>query len=226
MNDTPAPPSADSPSADPPSQATPEPPRREGGLLAWVRAIGFAVVVALVLRLFAFEAYRIPSTSMEDTLLAGDFLFVSKLAYGARLPRLLGGPEARLPGLSSLRRGDIVVFNHPPEPGPVERRTPFIKRVVGLPGDTLQIVGKRVVVNGDTLDAPPLGRHLWRVRYTQPDGVSAETLAALGARVRGGHSTERLVEATADEAQRVAAVDGVAHVERFVRPPQDGSAHF
>ncbi len=199
---------------------------RVGGCLSWVRTIGLSVLVALTLRLVAFDAYRIPSTSMEDTLLAGDYVFVSKLGYGARLPRLFGGPTARVPGLGSVHRGDVIVFNHPPEAGPVERRTPFIKRVIGLPGDTLRIVAKRVVIGQVTLATPPEARRLWRVRYRELDGIADSTLLALGMRARGGHDRERLVEGTEAESVRLAALDGVERVEAYVRPPGDGSAHF
>ena len=145
------------PAAVSPSPAAPS-ATSAAALGGWVRVVGAAVVFALVLRLFGFEAYRIPSTSMEDTLLIGDFVLISKVHYG---PRVLGH---RLPGLDAPDRGDVAVFNYPPDlDAEVGRKTPYIKRVVGLPGDTLAIRGKTVYVGerGRRLAlrrAPPVDR--------------------------------------------------------------------
>lgn len=91
-----------------------------------------AVVFTLVLRIFLVEAYRIPSRSMERTLLPGDLLLVNKLVYGAMVPVL----NKRLPPLRPPRRNDLIVFDWPEDPSIV-----FVKRIVGLPGDTLFMKG-------------------------------------------------------------------------------------
>lgn len=91
------------------------------------------------------EAFKIPTGSMEGTLLVGDFLLVNKAVYGSRIP----GTDVHLPSLREPRRGDVVVFNPPHEP-----TKNYVKRLLGLPGDTLEMVDKLLVVNGDTLDEP------------------------------------------------------------------------
>jgi signal peptidase I len=203
--------------------APPVPPSG-GGAAAWLRTLGGALVVALLLRALFFEAYRIPSTSMEDTLLVGDFLLVSKLHVGARL---FGH---RLPALGAVERGDVVVFNYPPGLEPrVADRMPYIKRLVGMPGDTLALARKRLVVNRDTLGEPPEARRYWAARLEAEGRAAAaiiesalrlpEPLHPLGPRTW-------LLNATAATADTLAHLPGVVSVEPFVRDPADGSAAF
>src|SRR5260370_10525339 len=99
-------------SARPASVLPPPEPRRSR--LArwfdnWMRSLGMALVLFLIIRTFLVEAFQIPSGSMERTLLAGDFLFVNKAVYGAQIP----GTTARLPGFESPQRGDVIVFAYP-----------------------------------------------------------------------------------------------------------------
>jgi signal peptidase I len=96
----------------------------------WLKSLGVALVIWFVLRTFLVEAFRIPSSSMEGTLLVGDFLFVNKALYGAEVPLI----HTRLPAFRDPRRGDIVVFDSKTEPG-----VNVVKRLVGVPGDTLQM---------------------------------------------------------------------------------------
>src|SRR6267378_3010840 len=92
------------------------PPQRRSRLARWfdnwMRSLGMALVLFLIIRTFLVEAFQIPSGSMERTLLAGDFLFVNKAVYGAQIP----GTHARLPGFESPRRGDVIVFAYPKNP--------------------------------------------------------------------------------------------------------------
>jgi signal peptidase I len=104
-----------------------------------------AFVLFLVVRTFLVEAFKIPTSSMEGTLLVGDFLLVNKAVYGAEIP----GTGIRLPALDDPGRGDVVVFTPPHEP-----RKNYVKRLVGLPGDTLEMREKSLVINGLTLDEP------------------------------------------------------------------------
>jgi signal peptidase I len=100
----------------------------------------FPVILAvLILRSFVVEPFRIPSESMVPTLLKGDFILVSKFAYGLRLPVL----NTKLAGDGKPSRGDVVVFRYPPEPS-----VAYIKRVVGLPGDRLEYRGNQLFIDG------------------------------------------------------------------------------
>src|SRR5467141_4247509 len=101
--------------AEPPRLPSPPPNRRS--VLArwfdsWMRSLGMALVMFLIIRTFLLEAFQIPSGSMERTLLAGDFLFVNKAGYGAQIP----GTNARLPGFNTPHRGDVIVFAYPKAP--------------------------------------------------------------------------------------------------------------
>ncbi len=122
--------------------------------------IFFAVLIALGIRALVIEPFRIPSESMLPTLLVGDHLFVNKFVYGAKLPFT----DWRLPGLRAPRRGDVVVFDvarqgggiYPADRYPDLPRDRFVKRIVGMPGDTIEVTGRGVEVNG----APLVSREL------------------------------------------------------------------
>lgn len=105
----------------------------------WTKSILVAFALFLVIRKFLVEAFRIPTGSMEDTLLVGDFLLVNKAVYGSRVPLT----TVRLPGFGEPKRGDIIVFVPPHEPG-----KNYVKRVLGLPGDTIEMRDKELFVNG------------------------------------------------------------------------------
>lgn len=137
----------------------------------WLDAILFAVIASTIIRGLLFSAYAIPSGSMEGTQLTGDYLFVSKFTYGPRMPFTpvtipftepnihgiktywegIQFPYFRLPGVSEVKKGDIVVFNKPEEADnntPVDMRTTLIKRCQATPGDLLIIRDAQVYVNG------------------------------------------------------------------------------
>jgi signal peptidase I len=149
-----------------------KPKKKRSGFVAWVRTFFIALLLAIVVKVFFLEAFVIPSNSMEGTLKTGDFIFVNKLHYGARTPQtwlqvplthqsmhipwvgrrktyLDAGklPTTRLPGYSSIKRGDVVVFNHPPSNHPTSQKTHYVKRCVGLAGDTVKIVDMQLIVN-------------------------------------------------------------------------------
>lgn len=151
-------------------------------LREWREAIVFAVVVATLIRWGTVEAFVIPTPSMENSLLVGDYLFVSKLHYGARTPRTplqiplthqkiwgteipsyltwIQLPSWRLPGISHVKREEAVVFNVPDltmndgVERPIDLKTYYVKRCVGIPGDTLVIKDRRLIVNGKALGEP------------------------------------------------------------------------
>ncbi len=133
--------------------------------LALIRVLLLTLLIALVLKTFVIEAYRIPSGSMENTLLVGDFLFVNKLAYGIKTPRsvpLTSIPLPSIPLLSygNVERGDVIVFNIPTAHNPDDQSPSpsYIKRCIGLPGDTVVIRNSRVYINGRELLNPPHAR--------------------------------------------------------------------
>jgi signal peptidase I len=111
----------------------------------WVKSLLIAFGLFLILRTFFVEAFRIPTGSMENTLLVGDFLLVNKAAFGAAVP----GTGAHVPAYSDPRRSDVVVFVPPHDGG-----KNFVKRVVGLPGDTLAMLGKTLYLNGRPQEEP------------------------------------------------------------------------
>lgn len=111
----------------------------------WIKSILIALVIWFFVRSLLVEAFRIPSGSMENTLQIGDFLFVNKALYGAEVPIV----HQRLPAFREPRRFDIVVFD-----SPEERGVNVVKRVVGMPGDTLAMVNGQTFVNGVALDEP------------------------------------------------------------------------
>lgn len=216
---------------------------KKSTLREWVDAIIFAVVAATIIRTFIFEAYTIPTSSMESSLLVGDFLFVSKMAYGPKVPQTpiafpfvhhtlpltkytksyvewLELPYYRFPGFGPVERYDATVFNYPSgdtvilqmqnqdyyavvrqtetsmqqrygdryKPGmgrkmiwdrydvvsrPVDKRENYIKRCMGLPGDTLEIVDKQVYVNGEMAFNPP---NMQWAYYVTIKGQALQTL--------------------------------------------------
>ncbi len=207
---------------------------RKSQLRQWVEALVFAFVVMLVVRTFFFDLYRIPTPSMEKTLLVGDYLFVSKLHYGTRLPMTLGIPftpiylpgvdlpYVRLPGFDDVDRGDVIVFNYPPDEGPIDRQMHYIKRVVGMPGDTLAVRDKVVYINGEPLSVVSTAQQYWTVYKEDPRYRFAEPqLEELGvtarAPVRGRPEMVR-IQATAEAARRVEALSWVERVEPYVVP--------
>jgi len=205
-----------------PSPPRPAPTPRRRARWAWLWVPGAAFAAALLLRGCVAEAFRIPSPSMEGTLLVGDYVLTSKLHYGARTPgslrvpltghRLAVLPALRLPGFGGVRRGDVAVFHHPGEAGPIEARTPYVKRVVGLPGDTVAIVGKSVYVNGQPVPAPAEHRQDWTVTLRADAAPEAGPLADLPVVERAGLRAWR-VRAGGADAAALAANPAVEAVE-------------
>lgn len=137
-----------------------EGPRHVDSVLRqWTKAILLAIVIWLVLRTFVMEAYRIPSGSMENTLLIGDFVFVNKALYGAEIPLA----HAHLPAFRQPRRGDLVIFDSVEEPG-----KKLVKRVVALPGDTVAMRRGVLLRDGRTVDEP-YALHIEPGRSETPD---------------------------------------------------------
>ena len=127
------------------------PERRQKSLLReYVEAIVYALLLTVALRAFVLQAFRIPSESMLDTLLVGDYLFVNKLDYGPKIPFT----ETRLPGFRKPERGDIIVFQYPDDP-----RRDYIKRCVALGGQTVEVKDKVLYVDGQK-QVEPYVKHI------------------------------------------------------------------
>ena len=140
--------------AAPQAKAAPAPPksRLRHELESWAKAIGVALAVWLVLKSYLVEAFRIPSPSMENTLLVGDFLFVNKTAFGGEFSiPFTGWRFGKVPGYGTPHRGEVVIFRS------VEDSTPnlsVVKRIIGAPGDTLQMVSDTIYLNGKAQEEP------------------------------------------------------------------------
>ena len=161
----------------------------------WFDSVLFAVVAATLIRWLFMEAFTIPTPSMENSLMVGDFLFVSKLHYGTRTPRTplqvplthqkiwgtdipsystaIQFPSYRLPGFTHVKNGDVVVFNVPPKylneniDYPVDLKTNYIKRCIGIPGDVLEVRQREVIINGKSFPAPPRSQQKYFVKTTE-----------------------------------------------------------
>jgi len=223
----------DEPFIDPDDQ----PDIKKGVVREWTDAIIFAVVAATIIRTFIMEAYTIPTSSMEKSLLVGDYLFVSKMAYGPKLPNTplsfpfvhhtmpltkstksylewIELPDIRFPGFGKVNRFDAVVFNYPAgdtvstrfqsnvsyyslvkEYGrkrvwtdkrnfgdivyrPVDKRENYIKRCIGLPGDTLQIKNREVYINGKLIHNPGKQQFQYHV-FTDGSSINPRVLDKL-----------------------------------------------
>lgn len=165
---------------------------------SWFNAILFAVVAATILRTFLIEAYTIPTSSMEKSLLIGDFLFVSKVSYGPRVPMTpIAFPLVhhtlpftkktpaylkwiqlnyyRMKGLGDVERNDCVVFNYPADDAlhperPIDKKENYIKRCVGIPGDVIEIKNTDLYVNGEPQAITEKMRNQFRY-FVKTDGT-------------------------------------------------------
>ncbi|ADH88940.1 signal peptidase I [Ancylobacter novellus DSM 506] len=164
--------------------STTEPKKKEGGLGETVKVIIQAFLIAILIRTFLFQPFNIPSGSMKETLLVGDYLFVSKFSYGYSRFSLPFAPplfDGRILG-STPNRGDVVVFKLPRD-----ESTDYIKRVIGLPGDEIQMIDGVLHINGQAVKREDAGywmddegggrvERVKRWTETLPNGVSYYTL--------------------------------------------------
>jgi len=216
--------------------------KKKGPFREWFEAISFAIIFMVILRTVFFDLFRIPTPSMEKSLLVGDYIVVSKIHYGMRSPMTLGIPFTqiylrnleipwtRLPGFAEPKRFDTVVFNWPADEGkPIDRKTYYIKRIIGMPGDTLSILDKIVHVNSDTLffkdTHAPLKdtmQQLWFVYKEDPrirlPSTRLEELGVFESFPTMNPAIERIV-ATDSAAAAIAEWDYVTTVRPVVRGP-------
>ena len=178
-----------------------KPKKKKSEVRSWIDAIGFAVIAATILRTFLIEAYTIPTSSMEKSMLIGDFLFVSKVAYGPRVPMTpiafplvhhtmpIGNgksyteavklPYHRMKGLGEIKRNDCVVFNWPAETlgRPVDKKENYVKRCVGVPGDKIELIDAQLMVNDAPQEEPEGMKKQWHYNVsTKGTGLNPNIL--------------------------------------------------
>lgn len=187
-------------------KTTPKEVKPKSFVREWSDAIVFAVIAATLIRWTTVEAFVVPTSSMENTVLVGDYLFVSKFHYGTRITRTplqvplthqkiwgteipsylpwIKLPYYRLPGFSEVKREDIVVFNVPPKElsegidHPIDLKTYYVKRCVGIPGDKLEVKEGQLIVN----DQPLLNPQYMKFSYliSTKDEINKRNLSNLG----------------------------------------------
>jgi signal peptidase I len=215
--------------------------RRKSKSREWIDAFVFAVIAATIIRTFLLEAFTIPTPSMEKSLMVGDFLFVSKINYGARTPMtplsfpfahqelpILGTksyseaiklPYYRLPGFSEIINDDIVVFNYPMEDErPVDKKTHYIKRCIGIPGDTLTIIDRNIFINRMAREFPDGGQYLYQVK-TNGTGFNPRVLQKLDIHEGGPGRTEGEYRffLTNETAKKLLDLPNVSSVEPYLQ---------
>ncbi|MBO5813230.1 MAG: signal peptidase I [Alistipes sp.] len=250
----------------------------------WVSAIIFATVAATLIHILVFQLYVIPTSSMEKSLLIGDYLYVSKLAYGPQMPNTplsfpfvhhtmpwsqskksfseaIKWPYHRLKGLGKVERDDVVVFNFPAgdtvllenqavtyydvlrqytdelgeEAGrarlnrdytiisrPVDKRENYVKRCVGIPGDTIQIIDTELFVNGQKQIELPGKQHIYFVQSSAP--ISKYAIENCGITEWSGSGNYYYMTMTEEAAQRVKALSNVVNVTLYNATMPSGEA--
>jgi len=243
----------------------------------WTDAIIFAVVAASIIRIFMIEAYTIPTSSMEKSLLVGDFLFVSKMSYGPKLPNTplafpfvhhtmpltkftksyvewIKWPYYRFPGTTTIKHGDVVVFNYPDgdtvalkmqnnsyyrlvrDAGyervwndkfnfgdivarPVDKRENYIKRCIGLPGDTIQIADAVVSINGKKLDFPDLSQFMYKVK-TDGNTINKRLINKLDIteQIQTDESGDQYITLSQQSVAALKELPNVLSIEKFIQP--------
>ncbi|MBL0033857.1 MAG: signal peptidase I [Bacteroidetes bacterium] len=217
------------------------PGQRKSATREWIDAIIFAVIAATIIRTFFIEAYTIPTPSMEKSLMVGDFLFVSKVSYGARVPMtplsfpfahhtmpLVGGKSYlewikigyhRLPGFGDVKRGDCVVFNWPAENEgrPIDKKENYIKRCIGVAGDTITIRERQVYIGNKLYPNPEFAQSSYHV-MTDGSGFSYQAVQRLQLREEQLSPTEFNFHLTAKEADEMKGFGNVKRIEANTVP--------
>lgn len=181
-------------------------------LREWVDAIVFAFIAAALLRAFLFGSYKIPTPSMEKTLMTGDLLIVSNVTYGPRTPMAICFPfvqgfcvpgiklpSTRLPGFRDIERNDIFVFNVPWEVKPISQKTNYIKRAVAIAGDTISIQDKTLFINGEPeQDHEGLQKH-YVLRMADRVRLSSAKMESVGGELIGYNNQDTYIVNMSDE---------------------------
>ncbi|EON78310.1 Signal peptidase I [Lunatimonas lonarensis] len=226
-------------------------PKNKSAFREWADALLFAVIAASLIRWLLLEPFTIPTASMEKSLLVGDFLFVSKMHYGTRIPRTILQvplthqkiwgtnipsysdavqlPYFRLPGFTSVKRNDVVVFNYPEEHEfPADLKTNYIKRAVGIAGDVLEIRDTQVYINGQPSENPTEMQFSYDVMTNRP--LNAEFFDQFGINPDSFYpfsdNSGYLVFATAAMAEQLASSPVVSSVKKRTSKEGQGDGNI
>ncbi|MBL6963443.1 MAG: signal peptidase I [Bacteroidetes bacterium] len=220
--------------------------RKKSKSREWVDAIIFAAIAATIIRWFLIEAYTIPTSSMEKSLLVGDFLFVSKLNYGPRIPMtpiafpfahhtmpIVKGksyvewwriPFKRIPGFEKIENNDVVVFNYPMEDWrPVDKKENYIKRCIAIPGDSLIITDRLVYINNKLVDLPSHGQYRYFVK-TDGTGFNRRLLHEMQiteVQTLMGNQGEFVMWLTDENAVKIKELRNVLQIEPIVEGKEE-----
>ncbi|HKJ06881.1 MAG TPA: signal peptidase I [Flavobacteriaceae bacterium] len=227
-------------------------PRSEMG--EWISSIVFAVVAATLVHTYIMQPYTIPTSSLEKTLLIGDFLFVSKFHYGARTPMTTVAmpmvhdsipktslrsylkkpqlPYFRIPGFQKIKRNEIVVFNWPTDTvrffrdpsgvhvnKPIDKKSNYVKRCVGIPGDSLEIINGYIHINGKRTVLPDRAKpQFMRLVDTQGQQLSKATLERYNVTELGVQNQVYLLNMTDANAAKIAKNPLVKSISKINTP--------
>ena len=255
----------------------------ERAVFEWSDALWFATIAATVIRGYFIEAYTIPTSSMEKSLLIGDFLFVSKANYGNRLPITsitfpfahnqlpmvdsipsyldwMQMPYFRLPAFQKIKNGDVVVFNYPSRTGsnpldianeqrPIDKRDNYIKRCVGIPGDSLKVINSQLYINGKAVPLSENGMISYNVATEGNLNLPLKKLREAGLRVFDIRNNDQLEFAASNGADvlpyfngsdytctmnlsgklydKVKGMSGIVKLDSAITLPEvDGTRHY
>ena len=228
--------------------------RKKSEIRNWIEAIAFAVIAAHILRTFFIEAYTIPTSSMEKSMLVGDFLFVSKLAYGPRVPmtpiaiplmhhtipgtkkksysEIIKLPYYRMKGLGKIQRNDCVVFNWPSENigRPVDKKENYVKRCVGMPGDKLEIVNGDLLINEKPQENVKGMKNQWHYDIrTKGSGLNTNILYEKYNITEGGYGNnknEYYLTLTDENRDQVKKFKNVVSIKKRIETPNTYSNYI
>ncbi len=221
----------------------------------WVSSIVFAIVAATLVHTYFMQPYTIPTSSLEKSLLVGDFLFVSKFHYGARTPMTVIAapmvhdslpfikaksylkkpqlPYFRLPGFQDIKRNEIVVFNWPTDTvrffrdrskihvdKPIDKKSNYVKRCVGIPGDSLEIKDGYIFINGKQTQLPDRAKPQYFNTVTAKDGFNPQSLMTRygSTELGGGKNGEYYVNLTDKNAQKLRNNPYIVSVIKDITP--------
>ncbi|WP_298287019.1 signal peptidase I [uncultured Lutibacter sp.] len=219
----------------------------------WVSSIVFAIIAATLVHTYFMQPYTIPTSSLEKSLLVGDFLFVSKFHYGARTPMTTIAapmvhdslpfiklrsylkkpqlPYFRLPGFEKIKRNEIVVFNWPVDTvqrffdtsnihidKPIDKKSNYVKRCVGIPGDSLEIKDGYIYINGDKTILPDRAKPQYMHKVVTNGQLSATTLSRYHITEGGFYGDYYLLNLTDENAAKLKNNPLVKSIDKEITP--------